>query len=374
MTTSPHPNHLRLPAIAIEQNGGRRLFTFAIDGKLLHSVAGISRLKRSETRELGGYQRPEVISHISEIRRYLESPRAILPNAIVVAFDETVRFEPSSPEIQASNHPGGTPGTLVVPLPQQDGPTAGWIVDGQQRSAAIRDAELERFPVFVTAFLSSTTDDQKEQFILVNATKPLPKGLIYELLPSSEMKLPMNLERKRYPAILLEALNRETDSPFCNRIQTPTNPGGTIKDNSILRMLESSLNDGALYQVQLKHGDCSRDAEIALLKEFWRAVANSFPEAWGLDPKKSRLTHGVGILSMGYLMDAMTDRLRCNPIPTANQFAREIAGLIDHCRWTTGFWDLGPGVQRKWNELQNTNKDITLVANFLLVQYRRTCI
>ena len=31
--------------------------------------------------------------------------------------------------------------------------------------------------------------EQTEQFILVNSTKPLPKGLIYELLPGTEATL-----------------------------------------------------------------------------------------------------------------------------------------------------------------------------------------
>jgi hypothetical protein len=40
------------------------------------------------------------------------------------------------------------------------------------------------------------------------------------------------------------------------------------------------------------------------------------------------------------------------------------------CRWTDGIWDFGPGQQRKWNEIQNTTKDVQLLANYLLVQYK----
>ena len=35
-----------------------------------------------------------------------------------------------------------------------------------------------------------------------------------------------------------------------------------------------------------------------------------------------------------------------------------------------GFWDFGPGKQRRWNEVQNTSKDIQLLSNYLLVQYK----
>jgi hypothetical protein len=35
-----------------------------------------------------------------------------------------------------------------------------------------------------------------------------------------------------------------------------------------------------------------------------------------------------------------------------------------------GHWDFGGGVVRKWSEIQNTPKDVQLLANHLLVQYR----
>ena len=88
-------------------------------------------------------------------------------------------------------------GVLQIPIdediPEEDKP--GWIVDGQQRTAAMRDARVEGFPVCVVGFVADGLEEQRQQFILVNATKPLPKGLIYELLPSTEGKLPLALQR-----------------------------------------------------------------------------------------------------------------------------------------------------------------------------------
>src|SRR3954451_8166906 len=84
---------LVVPALAIEQAPGRRLFSFAVDGKQLPSFAAISRVKRGAHQELSGYQRAESLSHIRTIQKYLESADAILPNALVIAFDSRVRFE-----------------------------------------------------------------------------------------------------------------------------------------------------------------------------------------------------------------------------------------------------------------------------------------
>jgi DGQHR domain-containing protein len=58
----------------------------------------------------------------------------------------------------------------------------GWIVDGQQRCVAIRDARVDSFRVCVTAFITESDEEQRSEFILVHSAKPLPKGLIYELL------------------------------------------------------------------------------------------------------------------------------------------------------------------------------------------------
>src|SRR5687767_9667419 len=81
---------LKLPAMEIRQGKGRKLYSFAVDGKLLPAFTTISRIGRNEERQVRGYQRPEVLSHIAEIRAYLESDKPMIPNAIVVAFDKRV--------------------------------------------------------------------------------------------------------------------------------------------------------------------------------------------------------------------------------------------------------------------------------------------
>ena len=64
----------------------------------------------------------------------------------------------------------------------------------------------------MTAFIATSEQQQRSQFILVNNTKPLPKGLINELLPATEGEL-LKLERRRFPARLLERLNYDADFP-----------------------------------------------------------------------------------------------------------------------------------------------------------------
>jgi DGQHR domain-containing protein len=360
---------LRVPAIQVQQTPETILYTFAVDGKLIAHFATVSRIRRNDGMTLQGYQRPEVVSHIAEIRNYLESETPMMPNAVVIAFDSRVRFEADH-----SAPPNGYThlGTLVIPIDSTaDAEKPGFIVDGQQRLAAIREAEVDAFPIMVTAFITDDIGEQTEQFILVNSTKPLPKGLIYELLPSTESPLPRLLQRRRFPSYLLDRLNRDEDSPLRFLIQTPTTPQGAVKDNSILRMLENSLIDGVLYRYRDTEGTGGDvNTILSILKAFWSAAANVFTGAWGLSPRRSRLMHGAGIVSLGFIMDAIAERYRHQGIPTREQFTADLQPLAAICRWTDGFWNFGPGQQRKWNEIQNTSKDIQLLANYLLYQYK----
>jgi DGQHR domain-containing protein len=365
-----HQHAMRLPALEVRQGDGRVLYSFAVDGKELPSFAAVSRIRRDGDAQVEGYQRPEVLSHISSIRRYLESDAPMIPNALVVAFDKRVQFEPS-PSAPVVSY--ARPGTLVIPassdLPDEDKP--GWIVDGQQRIAAIRDARIDSFPVVVTAFITDSDEDQRSQFILVNSAKPLPKGLIYELLPATSGALPVPLQVRRFPAVLLQRLNCEVRSPLYRKIRTPTTPEGIVKDNSILKMLENSLSDGALYTFRdSATGAGDGEKMMNLLTAFWAAVRDVFNEAWDKPPRQSRLMHGVGIVSLGFIMDAIYDRYSRKRPPSKDDFAHDLTELREVCRWTTGFWDFGPGAQRKWNELQNTSRDIQLLTNYLLCEYK----
>ncbi|GAA4472899.1 DGQHR domain-containing protein DpdB [Phytohabitans houttuyneae] len=367
---------LRVPALEIRQGPTRRLYTFAIDGKKVPQFAAVSRVRRDEQKQLHGYQRPEVLNHVAAIRRYIESDdNPLLPNAIVIAFDERVKFVPAT---TPGNEPEGTgyvrTGTLQVPINHlwEDVDKPGFIVDGQQRCAAIRDASVDAFPICVTAFITGEHADQRSQFILVNSTKPLPKGLIHELLPTASGALPTPLRVRQLPATVLERLNYDERSPLQHMIQTPTNPTGVIKDNSVLKMVENSISDGVLYRFRGDDALPNVGLMFTVLANFWTAVRDVFgEEAWNKPPRKSRLMHGAGVISMGFLMDAIADHHGPGEdLPDANEFAAALKTVKDDCRWTGGTWDFGDGVVWRWNDIQNTPRDIQRVTDFLLGRYR----
>jgi hypothetical protein len=78
--------------------------------------------------------------------------------------------------------------------------------------------------------------------------------------------------------------------------------------------------------------------------------------------------HGAGIAAMGFLMDAISDRFLPRRYPSRTEFLRDVVELTPSCRWTSGYWDF-PAIPRKWNDLQNTPRDVQLLTDFLLSEY-----
>ncbi len=360
------PDEPRLPALEITQAPGLAIYLFAVDGKLLGQFASVAQIHRAGPGSLlCGYQRPRVARHIKEIRRYLDSPGALLPNALTIAFDDRVRFEPLP---LTAAVPYARFGELLIPAGDHAGLSLpGWLVDGQQRAAAIEEAARASMPVAVAAFIDADPARQREQFLRVNATKPLPKSLINELIPVTAGPLPAALERRRLPALLTERLNYDPESPLHLVILTATNPGGLIKDNSMMRTLSQSISDGALYPYQHDGGQRPDiDGMLKVVNHFWAAVRDVFPQAWGLPPRKSRLLHGAGVVALGFVMDAIAQD-REQPPPSAEVFAEGLQLLAPHCRWTAGTWEFGPA----WNHIQNIGRDADQLGNFLLRRYRQ---
>src|SRR5438046_8965442 len=95
----------------------------------------------------------------------------------------------------------------------------------------------------VNALVAEKVALQRDQFLRVNNTKPLPRGLITELLPEVSTPLPANLQAKKIPSALCELLNSEPHSPFHKLIsRASTNQenrrGALVADTSIIKMLQ----------------------------------------------------------------------------------------------------------------------------------------
>jgi DGQHR domain-containing protein len=361
---------LTVPALRTKQ-GDTIVYVMFLRGTDLLRLADIRRLTRGKKRGLEGFQRKEIREHVNEIAHYLEQGGTLFPNAIILALQPGVKFENARGTKSLKTANDTSPGRLTVPI-RDEGERAAWIVDGQQRSLAIKKAASGALMVPVVAFEAASTDVQRQQFILVNRAKPLSKRLIDELLPETHSALlPRDLSARQLPSQLCNALNAHDGSPFngmLRRASQAAGPERVVTDSAVLNMIRRSLNNpnGALASLKsLNDRPSDANAMLSLLEDFWSAARQCFPDAWGRPPSESRLMHSVGIAAMGDLMDRITARASTQSGLRAF-FVRELGRIAKECAWTAGRW---PQVDRAWDSFQNTPTDIKLLSQVLVQLY-----
>lgn len=230
-------------------------------------------------------------------------------------------------------------------------------------------------PIPVNGFIADEVELQRDQFLRVNSSKPLPRGLITELLPEVSSILPSNLSAKRMPSAICNWLNQDEESPFrglINRASTAKDDKAkaVISDTSIVKMIEESLTNapGCLFPYRnIATGETDFEDICKILVSYWTAVAETFPEAWGKPPRKSRLMHGAGIRAMGRLMDRIIPTVDLSSSRIVTSIKKELKRIEPICRWTKGRWEDLDGL--RWNEVQNVPRHINVLSNVLIRAY-----
>ena len=347
---------LSYSAIRARQSERHQVLTFAAPAADVARFARIDRIGRDQDGGLHGFQRPQIAAHIREIQDYLETAHAVLPNPIVVAFTEGIEVE----------NMGDGLCRIVVDL--DNGPP-GLVVDGQQRLSALMNLDGKPFEVFVAALVCPDEAELRQQFVLINNTRPLPKSLIYELLPRVD-GLPPRLSARARASALTDRMNHERDSSLRGLIRQHTNPAGIISDTAIQKVFMNSLSDGLMREF-IRRPVGGEERCFRLASEFYLAVQQVFAEAWWRDrsrsvmhtPKTSRLIHGAGIVALGHVMEllALLEGAR-----TCDEFARGLGCLDGRTAWTEGHWRFSDDDVRRWNTLQNVDRDIRILAGHLV--------
>jgi len=351
-------------ALRTQQGPGIELYAFFLYGSDITRIADISRLERDDLDTVKGFQRRDIKNHIKSIVDYLNSDNPLFPNAIILAIGSEVEFKQSRGPLPHNAIDLSQSGNLCIPI-LPEGRRVAWIVDGQQRSLALAQAKNNRIPVPVIAFVSPGIDLQREQFVLVNKAKPLPTRLINELLPTIDVILPRDLARRKLPSQLCDLLNKDPKSPFHNIIirESDAHHTGVIVDTSIIESVKRNLRSPMGSLSQYKAGtEPNIAAMYDALVMYWSAVKDVFPDAWGLNPKESRLMHSAGIKSMGRLMDQIMMRADTKNHPQ-KEITTSLKRIRPFCRWTEGVWeDLG----WNWNDIQSTPYHISRLSEFLI--------
>jgi DGQHR domain-containing protein len=340
-------------AIRAQQSASHQVLTFAARAQDIKRFADIDHAGRSDDGGLKGFQRPQIATHIKQIRQYLSHRDSVLPNPIVIAFIRDAQIRNLGDpfveiEIDATNGPPG------------------YVVDGQQRLNALYGLPEKEFEVFVSALICESYEELRRQFILINNTRPLPKALIYELLPSVS-DLPEQFASRSFAAALTEKLNFK-DSSLKGMIYQHTNPAGVIRDTAIQKVIMTSAENGALREIALLPDAADRAFQI--ISDYYEAVRETFPSDWkGHNPKTSRLVHGAGIRAMGYVMDLLWER---NGARNGLAFREGLKCLVGQTAWTSGTWRFSDNEIVPWNSIQNIDKQINGLAHYLVNVVRRS--
>jgi DGQHR domain-containing protein len=365
--------YIRRRALRMHQDRKHPLYLFALRGEELLAIADISRVGRDHEGELIGYQRPEVRKHVQNIVKYLKTNggRVLFPNSLILALSSSVRFQASrGPRIDGDGM--AEAGTLTIRVPADGEGKPAWIVDGQQRALALAHARPNGLPVPINAFVADDIETQRAQFLLVNSTKPLPRGLIAELLPKVTTTLPPNLSARQAPAALCDVLNRDDESPFFGLIRRSSQARAqkrkaVVSDTALIKLLQESFSSpsGCLFPYRnMTSGETDFGRVQRLLYVYWGAVRDTFPESWGLPPSASRLMHSAGLRAMGRLMDRVMGAVDVDDQHVPARVRRELGLLKGKCAWTAGVWDDLGGL--RWNELQNVPSHVRLLTNYIL--------
>lgn len=340
-------------ALIAEQSPHHQVLMIRATASQIHQIASIDRLRRDSDGKSSGFQRPQVSGHIAEIRDYLETSDAVLPNALVLAF------------VSGAKVKLGKNGVAQLEI-DLSGDRPGLVVDGQQRLTALTLTEREDFQVFASCLVCRGIDELRRQFILINNTKPLPKSLIYELLPGVA-DLPERLTARNLAASITEYLNFDASSSLRGLIKMQTYPTGIVKDTVVQKAIMNSEAAGAIQVLMHQKQGHIKAAE--LVSNFFHAVQQTFPESWdGHKPTTSRLVHGAGIIAMGYVMDEVYSR---NKSTTIDSFKEGLRPLVGKTAWTEGSWRFSNDEVVPWNRIEVTPRQYQQLAEHLVGLIRR---
>lgn len=341
--------------------GDREIFSLSVQGNEILDIASIDRIRRDDKGVLIGYQRVGISNHIKEISEYMNRADAILPNAIVVCFDDVVKFEEIADGM----------GYLIIP----DNNEHGWIVDGQQRATALYKADglkNKTFSVTVNAFISSNAQVQKEQFMLVNNSKPLPKTLLNELMPNTVTALPKAMEEKRLPNLLIQELNRNEHSVFFNRIKTHTCPNGYIAENSLSQCIKSAISDGFIFKYTAnaitKRKEHDVDSILHIINTYFTAVAELWSEDFNSKPKDSRLTHGIGFDTLFTILNYIEARISKELLSYSKEEFKNILEKLN-INWRKMLIPIDEDTNINIMSLQNNSRDKKFLSNYLVYHF-----
>lgn len=250
-----------IPVIEVNQKIGT-FFLSKLTPKILHTIAN----KKLSRYEMGssGIQRNLNQEKISQIQKYItEDKTAAFPNTIIIAIQ-------NDDVINEKNYVLSEEGIKIL---LKEGVAN--ILDGQHRLYGLSIDE-ENFELPVAIFLDLSIGEQAKIFAKINSTQTkVSLDLVYELFDLSNER---HTEKSAY--YIVRHLSENVESPWCGLVKNLSDRKGLLAQGSMAKFIDKELlSDGkvlnSLYIAE------KEDVIFVMLKNYYDAVKETFPESWG---------------------------------------------------------------------------------------------
>ncbi|NYZ79477.1 DGQHR domain-containing protein [Candidatus Micrarchaeota archaeon] len=252
------PQLISVPSIRVKQ-GKEKMYIFAMRATDLLKIA---KVDRDEENTPLGYQRYLKPKRLKEIGSFLDKPKAILANNIIVNFTKRVNFTTTKKGVFEQ-------GYLEIPLVEQSVE----VIDGQHRLYGFKECKKQKTPdkfkIIITGFEELESTRKISLFTEINDNqKRVPATLRNWLL----FRLQKIDDTKGRTAVVVHRLNEMPNSPLYKKIRIHEWQTKKWIGNSQFYVLPK------LMERELK----SRDEKeiVVILINYLSAIKSCFEKQW----------------------------------------------------------------------------------------------
>ncbi|ROM60405.1 DGQHR domain-containing protein [Pseudomonas rhodesiae] len=270
-----------------------------------------------------GIQRPLNPTRVKDLMSYVKTQDACFPTAVLLSVSaRCAEYDADSGILKLTPYKASE-SDVYESVPYYE---MAHVIDGQHRIAGLEGYEGDNFDINVSIFVDIDVSSEAQIFSTVNlAQTKVNKSLVYDLFDLATKKSPQKLCHE-----IAVTLDKETDSPFHNRIKRlgsaqPHNLPGSITQAAFVQALikyisAEPLKDRDLYlrgkkpsmadsnsakQIFRSFMIDDRDYDLTdIIWDYFAAAAARWPLAWNSTDKGIILSKTNGFMAlMRFLKD-----------------------------------------------------------------------